>query len=263
MDGATVPSGITSRPAPRFFTAFRLQAIEYGHRRLLLGIVLAMPVLFFVLTYYTAPEMASQPLLVPEHHGATSVDISPRLSWSLNVAIMGVAWALGVIGFFAVMGNLRRDRRLVLSGYAAWEVLVARLAVLAAISAPVAIIGMAPAVLITSLRHPDLVPLANLCAAFIAAGFGMLVGTVLPRPTEGVLIVILVIGVGVPLGGDAMKYFFLYPTIQLQTVGWLARDPWPFPFLWQSGLVLSAFLGPSLLLWWRRTRLIRHPGLTP
>ena len=249
----------TARPASQLLTAFRLQAIEYTHRRLLLLIVLAMPIAFFAATYYTAPETGRLvPFVVPERTGPVEVLLPPRLTWPMSVGIMGVAWAVGTIGFFAVMGNLQRDRRLVLSGYTAWRILLARLGILAVISVPLAVVGLVPYTIITSSTHPELVLLANFSAGLIAAGFGMLVGTLLPRPTEGMLVVLLVIGIGMSLDGEALTYFFLYPPIELLAIGRLAKDPWPFTYLWQSGLVLGAFLLPSLALWWRRTRLERH-----
>jgi len=241
-----------------------MQAIEYSHRRLLLLIVLAMPIVFFVATYYTAPQSGRLvPFVVPERSGPVEVLLPPRLTWPMSVGIMGVAWAVGTIGFFAVMGNLQRDRRLVLSGYAAWRILLARLGILAAISLPLALVGLVPYTVITSSTHPEIVLLANFSAGLIAAGFGMLIGTLLPRPTEGMLIVLLVIGIGMSLDGDALKYFFLYPSIELLAIGRLAQDPWPFTDLWLSAAVLAAFLVPSLVLWWRRTRLVRHEALLP
>jgi hypothetical protein len=248
---------LADRPPSRLLTSLRMQAIEYSHRRLLLLIVLAMPVVFFAATYYTAPESGRLvPMLVPERTGTAEVWLSPRLTWPMSVGIMGVAWAVGTIGFFAVMGNLQRDRRLVLSGYAAWEILVARLAILAVISVPLALVGMVPYTVITHSNNPELVLLANFLAGLIAAGFGLVIGTLLPRPTEGMLIVLLVIGIGMSLDGEALKYFFLYPPIQLLVVGRLAEDPWPYPYIWQSLAVVAAFLVPSLFLWWRRTRIL-------
>ncbi|MFQ5945568.1 MAG: hypothetical protein ACE5NC_04880 [Anaerolineae bacterium] len=247
-----------SRPAPRLLTSLRMQALEYRDRGLLLLIVLGLPVVFFAATYYTAPDVAAPvPTRVPERTGTVEVYLQARETWPMVVGIMGVEWGVATVAFFAVMGNLQRDRRLVLSGYSAWQILVARLGILAGISVLLAFPAMVPYTVVTSSLHPELVWLANFLGGLIAAGFGLLVGTLLPRPTEGMLIVLLVIGVGVSLGQDAARYFFTYPAQQLLTVGRLAQDPWPFPFIWQSLLIAGGFVGLALALWWRRTRVVR------
>ena len=94
-------------------------------------------------------------------------------------------------------------------------------------------------------------------AGLIAAGFGLLVGTLLPKPTVGMLIVILVTGIGLALNGDAAKYFFLYQPIQMLISGRLATDPRILPFVGGSLAMATAFLIPALFLWWRRTRIAR------
>ena len=80
---------------------------------------------------------------------------------------------------------------------------------------PLALVGMLPYTVISSSQHPAMVWLACFLAALIAAGFGLLVGILIPRPMEGLLMVILGTGVGMSLGGDAARYFFLYPAMQL------------------------------------------------
>ena len=251
-------AGGYAHPASRFLTSMRMQAREYRDRWLMLLIVLALPVVFFATSYYSTPAGGElRPVSVPERTGVAEVYVEPRDTWSMGIGIMGVAWGVAAIAFFSVMGNLQRDRRLILSGYRPWQILLARLGILAGVSVPLAVAGMAPYTLVTSSLHPELVWLANFLGGLVAAGFGLLIGTLLPRPTEGTLIVILVIGIGLSLGGDAKKYFFLYAPMQLLTIGRLAHDPWPYPYVGQSLAVLTAFLIPSLFLWWRRTRIVR------
>ncbi len=247
-----------ARPASRLFTSLQMQAREYRNRGLLLFIVLVLPVIFFSASFYSSPTGGSlTPINVPELNKTVEVMIEPRETWSMGIGILGVAWGVSTIAFFSVMGNLQRDRRLILSGYRSWQILLARLGILVGASVPLAVAGMIPYTLVTTSLHPELVWLANFMAGLIAAGFGLLVGTLLPRPTEGMLIVILVTGIGLALNGDAAKYFFLYQPIQLLISGRLANDPRILPFVGGSLAMATAFLIPALFLWWRRTRIAR------
>lgn len=253
---------LAPRGASRLVTSIRLQAIEYGHLRALLAIVLVLPIVIFLATYYGTPAGAAPVrLVVPDQGGDLPIELSQRIAYSEGMGIMGVAWALATMAFFGVMGNLQRDRRLVLSGYPAWQILTARLCVLAAVALPLAAVGVMPAALAMPARHPELVFLADLCAGLIAAAFGMLVGTLLPRATEGVLVVVIVIGLGMSLGQDAGRFFFLYPALQLLISARLAPHPAVALYLGQTLLVMALFLGPSLGVWWWRTRIVRHPGI--
>jgi hypothetical protein len=117
---------------------------------------------------------------------------------------------------------------------------------------------MLPYTVISSSLHPGLVWLACFMAGFVAAGFGLVIGVLLPRPMEGLLLVILGTGVGMSLGGDSAKYFFLYPAMQLLTIGRLARNPWPYAYIAQSLLVGVAFVVLALVIWWWRARLPRR-----
>ena len=247
-----------ARPASRLLTSLQMQAREYRDRGLLLFIVLALPVVFFAASFYSSPTGGRlAPINVPERDGTVVVMVEPRETWSMGIGILGVAWGVSTIAFFSVMGNLQRDRRLILSGYRPWQILLARLGILVGASVPLAVAGMIPYTMVTTSNHPEVVWLANFMAGLIAAGFGLLVGTLLPKPTEGMLIVILVTGIGLALGGDSAKYFFLYQPIQLLISGRLATDPRILPFVGGSLAMATAFLIPALFLWWRRTRIAR------
>ncbi len=222
---------------------------------LLLLIVLVMPAVLFAANYYSVLTGDPQPFEVPTRNGSVTVYIESRETWPMTIGIMGVTWGVSTVAFFGVVGSLRKDRRLLLCGYRAWQILLARLGLLVGLSAPLALVGMLPYTVISSSLHPGLVWLACFMAAFIAAGFGLLIGILLPRPMEGLLLVILGTGVGMSLGGDSAKYFFLYPSMQLLTIGRLSSDPWPYPYIAQSLLVASAFIALALGVWWWRTRL--------
>ncbi len=242
----------------RLLTSLHMQALEYRQRWLLLLIVLVMPAVLFAANYYSVPTGDQVPFEVPTRSGSITVFLESRETWPMTIGIMGVTWGVSTVAFFGVVGNLRKDRRLLLCGYHAWQILLARLGLLVAMSAPLALVGTLPYTEISSSLHPELVWLACFMAGFVAAGFGLLIGILLPRPMEGLLMVILGTGVGMSLGGDAAKYFFLYPAMQLLTIGRLSPDPWPYPYIAQSLLVAVAFVALALVIWWRRTRLPRR-----
>src|SRR3989304_975206 len=158
-----------ARPASRLLTSLQMQAREYRDRGLLLFIVLALPVIFFSASFYSSPTgQRLAPINVPERDGTVEVMIEPREIWSMGIGILGVAWGVSTIAFFSVMGNLQRDRRLILSGYRPWQILLARLGILVGASVPLAVAGMIPYTMVASSLHPELVLLAN----FLAGGGG-------------------------------------------------------------------------------------------
>lgn len=201
-----------------------------------------------------------QPLDVPTRDGSITVHVDSRETWPMTIGIMGVTWGIATVAFFGVVGSLRKDRRLLVCGYRAWQILLARLGLLVGLSVPLALVGMLPYTAISSSLHPEIVWLACFLAALIAAGFGLLIGILIPRQMEGLLLIILGTGIGMSLGGEAAKYFFLYPTMQLLTMGRLSPDPWPYPYIAQSLLIAVVFVALSLGIWWWHSRLPRRRG---
>jgi hypothetical protein len=246
----------------KLITSLHMQALEYRQRWLLLLIVLLMPAVLFASNYYSVPAGDPQPLEVPSRSGSITLQVDSRETWPMTIGIMGVVWGVSTVGFFGVVGNLRKDRRLLLCGYRAWQILLARLGLLAGLSVPLALIGMLPYTMISSSLHPVIVWLACLLAALIAAGFGLLIGILLPRPMEGLLLIILGTGIGMSLAGDSARYFFLYPAMQLLVMGRLSPDPWPYSYAAQSLMVAAAFVVLALAVWWWRTRLPQREAVS-
>jgi hypothetical protein len=243
----------------RLLTSLHMQALEYRQRWLLLLIVLIMPAVLFAANYYSVPaEDNLQPVVVPTHGGSITLYVESRETWPMTIGIMGVTWGVSTVAFFGVVGSLRKDRRLLVCGYRAWQILLARLGLLVGLSVPLALVGTLPYTIISSSLHPIIVWLACFLAALIAAGFGLLIGILLPRPMEGLLIVILGTGIGMSLAGDSARYFFLYPAMQLLIIGRLSPRAWPYAYIAQSLLVAAAFVALALALWWWRTRLPRR-----
>jgi hypothetical protein len=242
----------------RLLTSLHMQTLEYRQRWLLLLIVLIMPAVLFAANYYSVPTGNPQPVEVPTHSGSITIYVDPRETWPMTIGIMGVTWGVSTVAFFGVVGSLRKDRRLLVCGYRAWQILLARLGLLVGLSVPLALVGMLPYTVISASLHPAIVLSACFLAALIAAGFGLLIGVLLPRPMEGLLLVILGTGVGMSLGGESARYFFLYPAMQLLVIGRLSPDPWLYSYVVQSLLVAVTFVALALALWWWRTRLPRR-----
>ena len=244
------------RPAPRMLTSFRMQAIEYRRRVMVLLLVMALPVVFFAATYYTTSDGLTN-ISVPQRTGAVEVEVQDRETWPVAIGLMGVAWGVAAAAFFSMTGSMERDRRLVLAGYGAWKILLARLGLLSGISVVLAFAATFISSVLTSSLHPELTWLAAFLAGLIAAGTGLLLGTLLPRPTEGMLIIIGLYGTGMSLGEEASRYFITYPAQQLLIAGRFAEEPWPVPYVWQSLLIAAVFVALALALWSWRTRVVK------
>ena len=167
----------------RLLTSLHMQALEYRQRWLLMMIVLVMPAVLFAANYYSVPaEDNLQPVSVPTHGGSITVYVESRETWPMTIGIMGVTWGVSTVAFFGVVGNLRKDRRLLVCGYRAWQIMLARLGLLVGLSVPLALVGMLPYTMISSSLHPELVWLACFLAGCIAAGFGLLIGILFFTP---------------------------------------------------------------------------------
>jgi MFS family permease len=240
----------------RFRTSLRLQAIEHRRRLGVLVLVLALPVAFFSATFFTSPT-TPVPIEVPERGGAVEMSVPERETWPLDIGLMGVSWVMAAAAFFAGAGSLERDRRLVLGGYAAWQIVLARLTILAGLAAGLAVLTTVGYPAVVDVRHPELLWAGAFFAGLIAAAFGLLLGSILPRPTEGMLVIIGFFGIGSSLGPEAGRFFPTYPAERLLLVGRLAEDPAPAAYL-VAGLVVAAVLALAALLVWRaRTRVAR------
>ena len=254
MASATMTTSTSSGPTAKLLTSLRMQAKEYRRRVFVLLLILALPAVFFASTYYSA-STDPVPLNVPERSGIVEKMVPERESWPVATALMGVAWAAAAAAFFSVAGSLPLDRRLVLSGYKAWQILVARLVLLIGVSVVLAFAALIIFAVLTTSLHPELAWLSAFIAGLIATGMGLMLGTLLPRATEGMIIIIGVFGTAMSLPDAA--WMPTYAAVQLHIAGRFAEDPAPFPYVWQGLLIVAVLIAAALVLWSYRTRIAR------
>jgi hypothetical protein len=233
-----------------------MQAKEYRRRVFVLLLILALPVVFFSSFYYTASDDAI-PLKVPERSGVVEKQIPARETWPVATALMGVAWAAAAAAFFSVAGSLALDRRLVQAGYRAWQILTARLVLLAGVSVVLSFAALIIFAVLTTSQHPELAWLSALVAGLTATAIGLSLGTLLPRPTEGMIILIGIFGTLMSMPPDSMRYVPTYASMQLFLAGRFGEDPAPGPFLLEGAVIIAVLTGIALLLWSWKTRVVR------
>ena len=184
--------------ARRFRVSLRMQACEYRHRLLILSIVIILPVAFWVSMYCTAGE-DPMPITIPTLRGDAEMMVRARESYPTDMGLMGIAWAVSVAAFFTMSGRVEKDKRLTLCGYNPWQILGARFILLTGVAFLVSILPLILFIPALSPLHPGMVWLASFFVGLIAVGSGLLVGALIPRYTEGVLILIGFFGIGMSI----------------------------------------------------------------
>ncbi|MDI6643364.1 MAG: hypothetical protein QMD95_04890 [Candidatus Hodarchaeaceae archaeon] len=218
--------------------------------------MLVLPVAFWASTYYTVGEDPT-PIKIHTYSGIEEITVPARESWPTKIGLMGIAWAVGVAAFYTMTGSIHKDKRLVLCGYRSWQILGARLILLMGIALLVSIIPLILFVPTIAPLHPELVWLASFLVGLIAVEIGLFIGTLIPRPTEGVLVLVALFGIGMSLPGTAAHFFPTYPANQLLYAGVFAKNPLILPFVWHALLIISFVAILSIALWSYRVRIWR------
>jgi len=240
--------------AHRFFVSLQMQAREYKHRLVVLVIVIILPVAFWVSIYSTVGE-DPMPIEIPTYSGTEEIMVPARESWPSAEGFMGIAWAAAVAAFYTMTGSIHKDKRLVLCGYKAWQILGARLILLIGVVLLLSIIPLILFVPTISPLHPELVWLASFLIGLIAVEVGLFIGALIPRPTEGILIIIAFFGISMSIQGDAARFFPTHPAKQLFLTGLFAENPLIFPFIWHAMLILFVLVVLTIGIWSYRVRI--------
>jgi len=117
----------------KIFISLKMQSLEQRRRMTTLLIVFILPVAFWASLYYTAGDELTQ-ITVPTVNGDVKMLVPVKKSYPLDLGLMAVAWTMAVVSFFSESGSAEKDRRLVLCGYGSWQILLARLILLTAVS---------------------------------------------------------------------------------------------------------------------------------
>jgi hypothetical protein len=240
----------------KIFISLKMQALEQRRRIATLLIVFILPVAFWASLYYTAGDELTQ-ITVPTVDGDVNMFVPVKKSYPLDLGLMAVAWTMAVVSFFSESGSAEKDRRLVLCGYGSWQILLARLILLTEVSLLTSVIPLFLFVPVLSPKHPLMLWLSLFIVGLIAMEIGLLIGALIPRSTEGVLIIIAIFGIGMSVQGRAAELFPTYPARQLFRSAMFADDPLVLPFVEQELLILIALIMVTLIFWYFRIRVRR------
>ena len=207
-------------------TATRALAVAEAHmhdlsrRRAALAFLVALPLVF-----YAAGA---------GHQGAHAV----------SNGTIATAFSVVGAGIFTELAARPVDPRLLLAGYRPGELLTGRILILAAGSAPI-LVGTAG--LMTVVSHPDrpwLLVLAMLAVGVVGVPLGLVIGLVMPRDLEAVLLLIGIVGVQLSLD-SSQRLNLLLPFGGPRRLVEAAVGVRSFGI---SGIVLTVAYGTALLV---------------
>jgi hypothetical protein len=242
--------------ALKIFLSLKMQALEQKRKFTTLLIVFILPVAFWASLYYSAGEESTL-ITVPTLNGDVEMFVPVKKSYPLDLGLMAVAWAMSVVAFFAESGSAEKDRRLVLCGYDSWQILLARFILLTGVAFLTSMIPLILFVPILSPKHPWILWLALFIVGLIALEMGLLIGALIPRYTEGILIIIALFGIGMSIQGEAAKFFPTYPARQLFRSGLFAKDPLVLPFVGEELSIFVILMMVAIVFWYLRIRVHR------
>jgi hypothetical protein len=255
----------------RFVTSLSMQLREYRSRWLPLVMVALLPLLFWGAIYFSLPadaEPIDEGLLSTYLAGLGPLvedDIHEQDTWPIDTALMGVGWGMAAAALFSVIGSGTRDRRLVLAGYRAWEILVSRFLLLLLIALPVSVIPVIIVAGFTSFTPPNLglVWLGSYLAGVAGAGLGLVVGSLLPRQLEGTILLLGIVGteISIPVTVTLRHYLPLYGPQSLFLQGRFSTDPEVGMHLLRGVAWALALSAVAIALWTWRTRVHQPASL--
>jgi hypothetical protein len=210
--------------APGWFTVASLQLREFSRRRVALGLLIALP-----MAWYVAERAAGVP-------------------YAAGAGVIGIAWSAGAASLFAVVGTRRLDQRLVQAGYQPVDLVVGRLAALACVSLVIAALFGAVILAASRPAHPGDFILALLLTALVSTALGLAAGALFPRELEGTLLLVGIVGIQVSVPGGG-PYLPLYSILVLTHSGGLTGSP---ALLTLHALAYTTVLTVIALVVWRR-----------
>jgi hypothetical protein len=216
----------------RVLTIATTQGRDLLRRHLALVMLASLPTLFY--------------LSVAGQHISKGQD-----PWNLNIAVIGVAWAVAGGAFFLALSSRRIDQRLLLAGYRPAELVLGRLVFLQAFAFLIAAVYTVLFVARSSATAGPLV-LAVAVTALIGVPLGLALAAVLPRELEGTLALIAIIGIQTSLPPDlaiapALPF---YGPIKLIQTSWNSHGA-ILPYFGHGLLAAGLLLALAMVLWTR------------
>jgi hypothetical protein len=180
----TRPARTGAAPTPgagaRLVAGLRYGFREYRRNTVLWVLLIGLPVAFISVSVAVTPDDPAPVELVENAQRAVQVLLMSEVHGAIMVSIT-VAFLAGLAGLFVVSGSAEGDRRLVLAGFRAGEVLTARLGVITF----AALLTTAVSLAVTAINFtPESWPvfvLGNLLVALTYGMIGVLLGPLFGR----------------------------------------------------------------------------------
>jgi len=173
------PRGVTSSGA-RIGAGLRYAWREYRRNTALWVLLIGLPLYFITVSVAITPDDPAPVELAEGGRRAITILSMTDVHGALMVVIT-VAFLAGLAGLFVVLGSADADRRLVIAGYRPWEVLTARLGVIALAAVLVSGVSLA----VTAARFEPQVwatfGLATVAVALTYAMIGVVIGPLVGR----------------------------------------------------------------------------------
>jgi hypothetical protein len=216
------------------------QGRDLLRRRLALVMLASLPALFY--------------LSVAGQHISKGQD-----PWNLNVAVIGVAWAVAGGAFFLALSSRRIDQRLLLAGYRPTELVLGRLVFLQAFAFLIAAIYSVLFVTRSPAAAGPLI-LAVADTALIGVPLGLALAALLPRELEGTLALIAIIGIqtSLPPNLAIAPALPFYGPVKLIQTSWNSQGA-ILPYVLHGLLAAGLLLALAMVLWSRGSA-VRPPG---
>ena len=181
--------------------------------------------------------------------------------WNLNIAVIGVAWAVAGGAFFLALSSRRIDQRLLLAGYRPAELVLGRLAFLQAFAFIIAA-GYSALLVTRSPAAAGPLILAVAVTALIGVPLGLALAALLPRELEGTLALIAIIGVQTsqPSNLAIAPALPFYGPIKLIQTSWNSHGA-ILPYFLHSLLAAGLLLALAMVLWTRGSA-VHSPATT-
>ncbi|HEY5879437.1 MAG TPA: hypothetical protein VIU11_11030 [Nakamurella sp.] len=215
----------------------RLQGRELLRRRLALALLVGMPVAFYLTSV-----------------GAGTADAGADL-WAAVSGAIGMGFAVCGAAFFSMLAGRGVDPRLVLFGWRPAELIAGRLLLLGAVAAVIGVGFFALMELTWWPAYPGALAAAIATAALVSVSAGLAIAALLPNEMEGILVVILFVGIQMSVppstaAGPFMPYYGAQELLVRATTGGPLLAPTLHACGWAAALLVLA-----VLMWRRRLRL--------
>jgi hypothetical protein len=183
---------------------------------------------------------------------------------SIRFACMGLAWALSTVALFSVISSRGISPRLRLAGHGSGSLFLGRLL---ALEVAALVVGGAYAVVVVvdqELVAAWAVVAALLLSAALSVALGMVVGAVSPRDLEGMLVLIMVVGLQMIIdpAQSVARVLPLWSTRELLTYGVTGEGDLAAAWL-HAGAYGAALVVLGLVLTGVRLRRRRHLVVEP